>query len=386
MKPPRSLRGNIPSTSQVLNAAAAKLEAQGKKVLRMHIGAPSTGAPKAAIEAAIKAEYDDILGYTSAQGLMPLRERIAQHYDEQYGVQINPERVVVTVGASMALVAGAVACLEVGDKFCLPYPAYPAYEHTLKMLGVEPFGFSTSLENGFQARVSDLEQLETKPKAFIVASPSNPGGTILPEDELKKIAEYCESHGIQLFSDEIYHGIEYDGEKTQTALKFSDNAIVINSFSKYFSMPGWRIGWMVVPEDLINNCGAIIRNMYLAAPTPCQYAAIAAMDCRTELDEHLKRYAKNRDILLSEMPKAGFDKFLQPEGAFYFYAHVKHLHHDSHLYAQEILKNVGVAAMPGTDFDPHHGHHYMRFSYAGKTEDIEEAVKRLREYNQRRTG
>ena len=373
-----SKRSFIKSTAQTLTVAATKLEAQGKKIHRLHVGQPSTSAPQGAIDAVIKAEQDKVLGYTSSVGLTALRERIATHYHEEYGVNISPDQVVVTIGASLAVALACISCFEQGATIGVPYPVYAAYLPVFKQFGLNIVGFSTSLENNFQPTPADLDALDTKIDGIIQASPSNPAGSILTADKLKELAIYCEQKGIRLISDEIYHGIYYDEScKPETALKFSNECIVVNSFSKYYSMPGWRIGWLVAPEYIASNLATVIRNLYISPPTPSQYAALAAMDCREELNQHIKRYKKNRDVFLSELPKAGFDKFIAPQGAFYFYAHVQHLHHDSHKFCMEILNETGICSMPGTDFDPIHGHRYIRFSYAGSTEDIEEAMHKL---------
>ena len=374
-----SKRSQIKSTAQAVTVAAAQLEAQGKEIHRLHVGQPSTGAPKGAIEAVIKAEQDQVLGYTSSVGIDPLRERIAKHYQEEYNVDVSPEQVVVTIGASLALALSCIGCFEQGDTIGVPYPVYPAYLPVFKQFGLNLVGFSTSLDNNFQPTLADLEALDIKIDGLILASPANPAGSILPAEQLKALAIYCEQQGIRLISDEIYHGVCYDDAcSPETALKFSNQCIVINSFSKYYSMPGWRIGWLVAPKDVATNLANVIRNLYISPPTPSQHAALAAMDCRDELDLHVKRYKMNRDILLKEMPKAGFDKFVVPQGAFYFYAHVQHLHNDSHKFCMQILNETGICSLPGSDFDPLHGHHYIRFSYAGATEDIEEAMHILR--------
>jgi aspartate/methionine/tyrosine aminotransferase len=378
-----SHRADVPSDAQLFSTAANKLRAKGVDVIAMHLGQPSTGAPQRAVDAVKHMMDTDTLGYTSALGIDPLRARLARMYDERYGAPVEKEQVIVTVGASLALVIALLGCFEVGDSIALPYPVYPAYANTVKMLGLKIVGVPTSIENRFQIRVADLEALPEKPNGIIVASPSNPAGTMLTPDELRDLCAYCDKHGIRLISDEIYHGIEYEGHpRAQTAAKLSKHAVVISSFSKYFSMPGWRIGWMVVPKELAGPMSKAIRNLYLAAPTPSQYAALAALDARDELDQHVVRYAKNRDLLLDGLPKAGFNKLLPPQGAFYIYAHIEHLHHDSRKFCVEMINEAGVISMPGTDFDPNHGHHFIRFSYAGKTEDIEQALERLIKWRQ----
>lgn len=339
---------------------------------------PSTGAPSRAIAHIREIEKTDILGYTSSLGIKPLRERIAQMYADNYDVNLDPARVVVTIGASGALLLAALACFDEGDQFALPYPAYPAYTNTLHALGLQTVGVPTHMNEHMQPTVKELRAVKENIRGIIVASPSNPGGTMLSAEELEGLVKYCNEKGITYISDEIYHGIVFDHEQSQqTALKYSDDVIIMNSFSKYYSMPGWRVGWMVVPDYLVDRLAAIARNLYISPAAASQHVALKAMDCTDDLNKHIERYRRNRDILLQEMPKAGFDKFLKPQGAFYFYAHVANLHKGSSEFALKMLAETGVAAMPGTPFDPINGHQYMRFSYAGSTEDIEEAIKRL---------
>ncbi len=374
-----SRRGKIQSLTRAFNIAAAELEAQGKDVLRLHIGAPSTGAPKAAIQALEKVAQHDILGYSAAVGITALRERIAKHYQEQYQVAVDPKRVVVTVGASGALSLALLSWFDSSEKIGLPYPVYGAYKNVIELNGLNFVGIPTSFENRFLPTVADLKNLDQKLDGIILISPSNPAGSILKPEELKALIDYCKKNHIKVISDEIYHGIIYDKNVEQmTAQAFSNEVISINSFSKYYSMPGWRIGWMVVPEALLDSMGCVMRSMLIAPPTPSQYVALAAMDCRAELDEHLIRYKKNRDILLNELHAAGFDKFIDPQAAFYLYIHVAHLHKDSIKFCKRMLDEIYITTSPGTDFDPRHGHHYIRISYAGSTENIVAAVKRLK--------
>ena len=379
-----SARGDVSSAAQTLNTKAAEFEQKtGKKAIRMHVGAPSSGAPQKAMERLQHLENKDVLGYSSSLGIQPLRERIAKMYQEQYQVTVPAERIVITIGASGALLLAALACFDSGDHFALPLPAYPAYRNTLEVLGLNIVDVPTHMNEHLQPTVKELQVAKEKLSGIIVASPSNPGGTMLSPQELQALVAYCNQQGITYISDEIYHGLVYDDNMPQqTALAYSDDVIVINSFSKYYSMPGWRVGWMVVPEYLVDRIGAIGRNLFISPPTPSQHVALTAMDCSDELDEHLARYRQNRDIMLEQMPQIGFDTFLKPQGAFYFYAHVKHLHEDAKQFALEMLEATGVVAMPGSAYDPLHGHHYMRFSYAGSTEDVVEAMQRLKKWRQ----
>lgn len=376
MKFKPSLRGSAPSHAEEISRLAAELREQGKDIIALDIGQPRTGAPKEAIEAAVVAERSKH-GYTPAAGLTELRQRIARYYQEKHDIDIPYQRIIVTIGASGAFNLTFTGCFDVGEKIAVPLPSYYAYLNTLSILGLKTVEFHPSPENNFQPTIADLEQLGDI-DGLLITSPSNPTGSMIKEKEFREVIDYCQNNNIRLISDEIYHGIIYNTEISQnTALNYNDKLIVINSFSKYFSMPGWRLGWMVVPETMADPLQNLARNLYICPPAPSQYAALAVFDCTATLEGHVKYYAKNRDIFLSEMPKAGFDRFPPLDGAFYLYAHVKHLHQDSVEFCKIMLREVGIMAAPGTDFDPQHGHHYVRFSYAGVTEDIEKAVARL---------
>jgi len=378
MKFKASKRSNIQSTAQEFTVITAKRSQTGKKVYRLHVGQPSTGAPKASIEAVKNAMGNNVLGYTSSLGLIELREKIANNYMDLYNVSIPASRIVITNGASGAIQIAAIASFSPGARIGLPSPSYPAYNHMFNFLGVEVVAIPTQAKNRFFPTVEELTPFIGRIEGLLIASPGNPSGGVLMANELNDISKFCDKNGIRFFSDEIYHGIEFETySKAQTALKYSDEAIIINSFSKYYSMPGWRLGWMVVPEYLTKNIANVIRNLNISASHPSQIAAIAAMDSREELDQHVRRYAENRDILLHSLPLAGFDKFIRPQGAFYFYAHVEKLHCDSYLFCTKMLNECGIAAMPGCDFDPRHGHKYVRFSYAGSTNEIREAMEAL---------
>jgi aspartate/methionine/tyrosine aminotransferase len=376
-----SHRGATPSVAEKMRARAKAVEAKGKKVIYLQVGQPSTGAPEGAIDAIHKASDTSILGYTSAAGIPELRERIAKNYQELYGVHVDSERIVITFGASGAMILALVGCFDAGARVALPQPFYYGYRHAMGPLGVECVPFDTSMENHFQPTVEDVQKIEGEIDGLIFASPGNPTGSMMPQQQMKELAEYCEQKQIRLISDEIYHGIVFDDEvPQQTAAAFSDEIIVVNSFSKYYSMAGWRLGWMVLPEYLTEPISNLAHNLYLCPPSPSQYGALHAMDCRKELDEHVARYKKNRDILVNEMPAMGFDQFAAPHGAVYLYCHVKHLHEDSLQFVIEMLEGCGVLAAPGSDFSVRHGHHFIRFSYAGATADIEEAVERMKQW------
>ena len=363
----------------VMRAANAR-EAAGDDIIHMEVGQPGTPAPRAVREAARAALENERLGYTEALGLPELRARIARHYQEHYGFEVPAERVVVTTGSSAGFVLAFLAILDAGDRVALPSPGYPCYRHILSALDAEP----VTLEMDAATRWMPVpEQLAAAAagqgglKGLLLASPANPTGTMLKGDALADLAAACAAHGLWFVSDEIYHGLDYEAP-AETALKHSDAAIVINSFSKYFSMTGWRIGWMVVPEGLVRTVERLAQNLYISPPTLSQHAAIAAFDAREELEDIKAVYASNRLLLLEELPKAGFTTILPADGAFYLYADIGHLGDDSAAFAQRMLKEIGVAVTPGLDFDAARGAHFLRFSYAGRTEEMAEAARRLR--------
>lgn len=373
-------RAHIESTAQTMNIIAADLESKGKDVIKLHTGAPSTGAPKAALDYFNKIDHKKIMGYSSALGIQPLRERIAQHYYETYGLKIDTNRIIATVGASGALMLALLSWFDAGDKIALPLPAYGAYTNTMKLMGLEIVDIPTFLENRLLPTVDDLKKAYKKDKfkGILFASPGNPSGSVLQEEEIKELLGFCKKNNIRVIFDEIYHGLVYgDNKKTPCALSFDGDIVVINSFSKYYSMPGWRVGWMVVPDNLIDSIGAIMRNILICPPTPSQWVAMKSMDCTDELNKHIVRYRKNRDLLIEGLPHAKFDKIAPPDGAFYIYAHIQHSHEDSTKFCFDLLNKSYITSQPGTDFDHIHGRKYIRLSYAGKTEDIEKVIDRL---------
>jgi len=373
-------RGNIPPfiVMDVMRAAFERQAAKGD-VLHLEVGQPSTPAPRGVIAAAKAALDADTLGYTDTFGIPPLRKAIAAHYRDWYGVEVAAEQVFVTTGSSGAFVVSFLAAFDPGDRVALAEPGYPCYRNILSALGIVPVGLATTEESRFQPTVAQLEAAESQGgrlDGLIVASPSNPTGTMLSADELKALAEYCQARGIRLISDEIYHGISY-GERGASALEFTRDAVVINSFSKYFSMTGWRLGWMVVPAELARAIECLAQNLYISPPTLSQVAAVAAFDCKDELEANVARYSANRDLLLKKLPAAGFDHLAPAQGAFYIYADVSKLTNDSEEFCRRMLAETGVAATPGLDFDPARGRAFMRFSFAGATEDMDEAAERL---------
>jgi aspartate/methionine/tyrosine aminotransferase len=353
--------------------AAREAETAGRHIIHMEVGQPGTPAPEGARRAVMAAMEAGPLGYTVALGLPELRARIARHYGEWYGVDLDPARVVVTAGSSGAFLLAFTALFDSGDRVGLGDPGYPSYRQILSALGFTPVGIQTSPQNRYQPVPEDLPEGLA---GLMIASPGNPTGTMLGHNALAALVEATQSRGMSLISDEIYHGLHY-GARGVSALEITDDVYVINSFSKYFSMTGWRVGWMVVPEDHVRRIERIAQNLFICPPHASQVAALAALDCGAELEANRAVYAKNRALMLEGLPKAGFDRIAPPDGAFYVYADVSHLTDDSRAFSAEILREAGVAVTPGLDFDPVRGHGTLRFSYARSTADIEEGLARL---------
>ncbi len=358
--------------------AANRREAAQQAVYHLEVGQPGAGAPQGVLDAAARALSDDRLGYTDALGIAPLREAIAEYYHEYYGFRIDPERVVVTTGSSGGFVLAFLSVFDAGDRVAIAAPGYPCYRAILSAFGVEPVELMASADDRFQPTTALLEQAQRDGPldGLIVASPSNPTGTMLLTAEFRALAAYCDAHGIRLISDEIYHGITYD-RKADTALAFTDNAMIINSFSKYFSMTGWRVGWMVVPAELVRTMECLAQNLFISAPTLSQFAALAAFDYRAEFDARVAGYNTNRQLLLDALPKAGFSKLAPADGAFYIYADIGDLTNDSESFCRRILDETGVALTPGLDFDRARGARFMRASYAESEEVIRAAADAL---------
>lgn len=361
--------------------AARQAEAAGRRIIHMEVGQPSTPAPAAARAALARDMERDPLGYTVALGLPELRARIAKLYQEWYGLTLDPARVVVTPGSSGGFILAFTALFDAGEKVALGAPGYPSYRQILRALDLVPVEVQTSAENRLQPVPADLQDVDFD--GLLVASPANPSGTMLDKPALAALIEAAQSRGAAFLSDEIYHGIEYD-QGAVSALEISDDVIVINSFSKYFSMTGWRVGWLVVPEDMVRQVERLAQNLFICPPHAAQVAALAALDARDELEGNLAVYARNRTLMMDGLPKAGFDRIAPPDGAFYVYADVSHLTGDSRSFAREILDKAGVAVTPGLDFDPVRGAGTLRFSYARSTEDIEEGLARLKTFMQAR--
>jgi aspartate/methionine/tyrosine aminotransferase len=352
--------------------------AQGEGILHLEVGQPSTPAPRAVRDAAKRALESDLIGYTDALGLPALRQAIAQHYRDFYGADVPASRIVVTTGSSAGFLLAFLAAFDPGDRVALASPGYPCYRNILQTLGIEPVLLPMTEASKFQPTVEALQAQAGRPfDGLIVASPSNPVGAVVPAARLTDLAASCRAGGTRLISDEIYHGITY-GVPAATMAAIDDQAIVVNSFSKYFSMTGWRLGWLVLPEALIQPVERLAQNFFISPPTLSQHAGIAAFSAHDELQQNLRRYAANRDVLLNELPQAGFDHLISTDGAFYVYADVSNLTDDSVAFARRILAETGIAVTPGLDFDPARGHHFLRFSFAGATADMIEATRRLK--------
>jgi aspartate/methionine/tyrosine aminotransferase len=371
-----SRRGLVPPfIAMDVMRAANEREAAGHRVIHLEVGQPGTPAPPAVLDAARRALTEDRIGYTDALGIAPLREAIAAHYLAQYGVTVDPAEIVVTTGSSAAFQLAFLAAFEPGDRVALAAPGYPAYRNILTALGIEPVLIEVGENAHYQPNpdlLADIGGLA----GLIVASPANPTGTMIAPDDLKRLYEYCRDRGIRLVSDEIYHGITYEAA-AQTARAFGRDAIVINSFSKYYSMTGWRLGWMLVPPDLARSVECLAQNFYISPPGLSQLAALPVFGCRTELDAHVARYRANRDLLIDTMRRAGLTRFAPADGAFYLYVDVSDLTGDSQELCRRLLAETGVAITPGRDFDPIHGDSWVRLSFAGSAEDIAEAAQRL---------
>ena len=357
--------------------AAAAAEAEGRHIIHMEVGQPGTGAPKGASAALTAAMEQNALGYTVALGLPALRKRIAQMYGEWYNVDLDPSRVVITSGSSGGFILTFTSLFDTGDRVGIGAPGYPSYRQILKALDLTPVDLPTSIENRLQPVPSDFADMDLQ--GLLVASPGNPTGTMLDHGAMSALIDATQGQGASFISDEIYHGIEYE-KKAVTALEISNDAYVINSFSKYFSMTGWRVGWMVVPEDHVRVVERIAQNMFICAPHASQVAALAAMDCTAELEANMDVYRANRAMMITGLRDAGFTSFAPPDGAFYVYADVSSLTTDSRELARDILNKAGVAVTPGLDFDPVRGHQTLRFSYARSTQDIAEGLGRLKAY------
>jgi aspartate/methionine/tyrosine aminotransferase len=362
------------------NARQASLPPGAPHIIHMEVGQPSTGAPAGALRA-VQAAFTagKPLGYTEALGNPSLRAKISQHYADWYKLDVPPSRIAVTTGASGGFPLAFLSAFDPGDRIALAAPYYPPYVNILHALGLTPVVLQAAEADRFQPTVALLDALDPPPDGLIVASPCNPAGTMLHPDEFLRIATWCASRSVRLISDEIYHGLTYDSPMTSAA-QF-DGAIVINSFSKYFGMTGWRIGWMVLPEDLLRPAECLAQNFFISPPHVSQVAAEAAFDCHDELLGNVARYRASRAHVLSALPQAGFSKLSPAEGAFYVFADVSDYTEDSVAFCARMLAETGVAAAPGADFDAVRGRGFVRFSYCGAESDMREAMRRLSAWN-----
>jgi aspartate/methionine/tyrosine aminotransferase len=362
---------------RVLAAAAVRAET-GAEVFNLAAGQPSTPAPEPVLAAAHAALDDHILGYTQAPGITALRQAIAGHYRRRYELDVDPDDVVVTTGSSGGFLLAFLSAFDVGSRVGMARPGYPAYRNILAALGCEIVDLPCGPETRFQPTVEMISGLELD--GLIVASPANPTGTMLTPDELAALARHCAASGIRLISDEIYHGIGYRPVRAACAWETDRSGVVVNSFSKYFSMTGWRVGWLLVPRDLSEPVDALAGNLAICPPAISQYAALAAFDAYQECDRHVARYGRNRDLLLNGLRELGIDRLAPADGAFYVYADVSHLTDDSSAWCARLLDEAGVAVAPGVDFDPVEGSRFLRMSFAGSTESIAGALQALRDW------
>jgi aspartate/methionine/tyrosine aminotransferase len=356
-----------------ISRLAHALQAQGRSVIHMEFGQPSTGAPQAAIAEAHRVLDREAMGYWEST---PLKARLSRHYQDAYGLDIDPDRFILTCGASPALVLALSAVFRPGDRVALGRPGYVAYRNTLKALHLNPVEIACGPQMRFQLTAESLAALDPAPQGVIIASPANPTGSILEPDEMAAIAEVCRARGVRIISDEIYHGLSY-GEPARSMLEFQPEALVINSFSKYFSMVGWRLGWLLAPACDLARARAYVGNFFLTAPSLSQHAGLAALDCREELDGHIHVYRRNRQLLLDALPQLGLRTIAPPDGAFYIYADIAHLTDDSLEFCETLLRDTGVATAPGLDFDPVEGRRFFRMSFAVSTPQIEAAIARM---------
>ncbi|MEH6489644.1 pyridoxal phosphate-dependent aminotransferase [Hyphomonas oceanitis] len=373
-EPRRQLSSDVsPFQAIAVSRLAHELQAAGRSVIHMEFGQPSTGAPKHAVETAHSVLDAESMGYWESP---QLKARICQHYGDTYGVEVTSRRLAITCGASPALVLALSSAFNPGDQVALARPGYVAYRGTLKALKLVPVEIECGEETRFQLTAAQIAALDPAPAGLIIASPANPTGTILPAEELAAIVKVCAQRNIRIISDEIYHGLSF-GPRTASVLEHTNDAYVINSFSKYFSMAGWRLGWIVSPDSMASRTAAYIGNMFLTAPSLSQHAGLVAMDCRDELEGHLDTYRRNRDLMLAALPALGLERIAPPDGAFYIYADISRFTDDSLGFCMQLLKDTGVATAPGVDFDPVNGHKFMRFSFAVSTPELEDALERI---------
>jgi aspartate/methionine/tyrosine aminotransferase len=360
-------------------ARANTLEGAGRDVIHLEVGEPGGGPPALVLDAARRALDGRAIGYTEALGRPALRAAIAAHYRRSYDLAVDPEQVVVTVGASGAFVLGFLAAFDPGDRVVVPEPAFPAYKGILGALGIEVVRIGLGPETDFKPTVPMLEALEPPIHGLIVASPANPTGTMLDRAELAEIARFCRGRRIRLIADEIYHGITFE-RPADTVLALERDAIVINGFSKYFCMTGWRLGWLIAPPDLVRPIELLAQNLFISPPALAQDAGLAALASGAELDQRVEAYRRSRAALLDILPRGGLNRFAPVDGAFYLFADVSHLSEDSHALCTQILESTGVALTPGADFDAQDGHRYLRLAFAGEPDRVIAGARRLTDW------
>tara|TARA_B100001029_G_scaffold169685_1_gene164821 strand:- start:74 stop:1174 length:1101 start_codon:yes stop_codon:yes gene_type:complete len=355
---------------------ANELEAKGKSIIHMEVGQPSTSAPHQALRTAEKVLLQERLGYTEALGDIDLRKKISQFYIARYNLEIDFNRIIVTTGASGGLQLAFLSLFDAGDRVALTEPCYPGYRNMLSSMNIEIEKLSIGPEYDFRLNVEVLEKMSNRIDGLIMSSPGNPTGSMTKAEQLKLIVSWCQENQVKLISDEIYHGIEYE-EPAITAVNLDNDSIVINSFSKYFSMTGWRLGWMVVPENMIRTIERLAQNLFISPPTISQLAALGSLDSLEELNQTVARYKKNRELMIARLPEFGLSKFAPIDGAFYAYVDVSNFADNSENFCREMLREIGVAITPGIDFDRENGMRYVRFCFSGLTEEINEAMNRL---------
>ena len=368
-----NVAGIDPFHAIAISREAHALEEQGRSILHMEFGQPSTGAPARAIAVAHHVLDTEPMGYWESTAL---KERMARDYQHRYAVTVDPEQIILTCGASPALVLAFTSLFAPGARVATARPGYVAYRNTLKALYLNPVEVACGPAERYQISADALAALDPAPDGLILASPANPTGTIIPPAELARIAAVCADRGIRIISDEVYHGLSF-GEPAHSMLQYAPDAVIVNSFSKYYSMAGWRLGWVVVPPDLIDTARARMGNLFLTPPVLAQRAGLAAFDCVEELDGHVANYRRNRQLLLDALPAMGLARIAPPDGAFYIYADISHLTNDSLGFCQKLLRETGVATAPGIDFDPVDGHRFIRFSFAVSTDRVEDAIARM---------
>ena len=374
----KSKRSNVdPFIVMDVMEAARKAESSGENIIHMEVGQPGTAAPKLAKDFISKEISKNNLGYTVTLGLPSLRDRISKLYGEWYNLDISPDRIVITTGSSGAFILSFATLFNAGDRVGIASPGYPSYRQILKSQDLIPVDIQTKIENKFQPIPDDINSNNLN--GILVASPANPTGSMIDKKSLTNLINSAKENNASFISDEIYHGIQYENKPT-SALEITDECYVINSFSKYFSMTGWRIGWMVVPENHVRQVERLSQNLFICPPHVSQLTALVAMDSKEELEKNIDIYKKNREILLEELPKAGLKTFSPPDGAFYIYIDISEFSNDSLKFCKDVLEKAGVAITPGLDFDQKRGNSTIRFSYARSTEDIKEGAERIKKF------